>query len=210
MNRMIQPRGADTKTRVLDSARALLMEHGIADLTLKDVQERSGVSNGSIFHHFRSKDGILEELFVAERRAYLGAVGQAIVAFDGDPCDAFGAGAAAAVLFHAADPQRYLRLIAAFSNSEWLFRNAAIWARLIEEVEAPVVRWAMPHFASGALPVLPPGLFQSYMLGPAEQLTQVWVRRGMPGALADYAPLAAQFVSAGFRALRDGGAKSPA
>lgn len=207
---MAQTRSETTKSRVLDAARSLLMEHGISAVTVKDVQERSGVSNGSIFHHFGSKDGILEELFVAERRDYLGQVGGAIVAHQGDPCDAFGAGAAAAVLFHARDPQRYLRLIAAFSNSEWLFRNEQIWARLIREVEAPVVQWAMPHFQSGALPILPPALYQAYMLGPAEQLTQVWIRRGMPGALEDYAPIAARFVANGFRALRDAGVTAPA
>lgn len=206
---MAQKRSEVTKSLVLDAARALLMEQGISELTLKDVQERSGVSNGSIFHHFGTKDGILEELFVAERRAYLGSVGQAIVGFDGDPCDAFGAGAAAAVLFHARDPQRYLRLNAAFSNSEWLFRNERIWAGLIAEVEAPVLNWALPHFQSGALPVLPPGLFQSYMLGPAEQFTQIWIRRGTSGALEDYAPIAARFVAAGLRALRDAGCTTP-
>lgn len=207
---MAQLRSDVTKSLVLEAARALLMEQGISELTLKEVQERSGVSNGSIFHHFGSKDGILEELFVAERRAYLGSVGQAIIGYQGDPCDAFGAGAAAAVLFHARDPQRYMRLIAAFSNSEWLFRNERIWAGLIQEVEAPVLQWAMPHFQSGALPVLPPGLFQAYMLGPPEQLTQVWIRRGMPGALEDYAPVAARFVTGGFRALRDAGLSVPA
>lgn len=199
---MGQSRSQETKTRVLDAARAVLMEHGISELTMKDLQERSGVSNGSIFHHFGSKDGVLEELFVEERRSYLGSVGAAIMAHEGDPCDAFGAGAAAAVRFHARDPNRYLRLIAAFSNSEWLFRNERIWAALIEQVEAPVMRWAVPHFQSGALPPLPPALYQAYMLGPPEQLTQVWLRRGMPGALEDYAPLAARFVADGFRALR--------
>ncbi|MCE2842458.1 MAG: TetR/AcrR family transcriptional regulator [Novosphingobium sp.] len=206
---MVQSRSEDTKNRVLEAACALLMEQGISEMTMKDVQERSGVSNGSIFHHFGSKDGILEALFVAERRAYLGSVGAAIIAHEGDPCDAFGAGAAAAVLFHARDPRRYMRLIAAFSNSEWLFRNEAIWAGLVREVEAPVMQWALPHFQSGTLPMLPPGLFQSYMLGPPEQLTQVWVRRGMPGKLEDYAPIAAQFVSAGLRALREAGTVSP-
>ncbi|MFN9375596.1 MAG: TetR/AcrR family transcriptional regulator [Novosphingobium sp.] len=206
---MVQSRSEDTKNRVLEAACALLMEQGISEMTMKDVQERSGVSNGSIFHHFGSKDGILEALFVAERRAYLGSVGAAIIAHEGDPCDAFGAGAAAAVLFHARDPRRYMRLIAAFSYSDWLFRNEAIWAGLVREVEAPVMQWALPHFQSGTLPMLPPGLFQSYMLGPPEQLTQVWVRRGMPGKLEDYAPIAAQFVSAGLRALREAGTVSP-
>lgn len=206
---MVQSRSEETRNRVLDATRELLMEHGISELTMKDVQEKSGVSNGSIFHHFGSKDGIYEELFVEERRAYLGSVAEAILAHDGDPCDAFGAGAAAAVLFHARNPRRYLRLIAAFSNSEWLFRNEKIWERLIHEVEAPVVQWAMPHFQDGRLPILPPQLFQSYMLGPAELVTQFWIRRGMPGKLEEYAPLAATFVASGFRALRDSGLNSP-
>lgn len=206
---MMQTRSEQTRKRVLDATRELLMAHGISELTLKDVQEKSGVSNGSIFHHFGSKDGIIEAIFVEERRAYLTAVSDAVLGFDGDPCDAIGEGAAAAVRFHASDPKRYLRLISAFSNSEWLFRNEAIWEGLIREVEGPVVAWAMPHFQTGELPVLPPGLFQSYMLGPAELATQTWIRRGMPGKLEEYAPLAAKFVANGFRALRECGARTP-
>jgi len=206
---MVQSRSEKTKSRVLDATRELLMEHGISELTMKDVHEKSGVSNGSIFHHFGSKDGIIGALFVEERRAYLTSVSDAILGYQGDPCDALGEGAAAAVRFHARDPRRYLRLISAFSNSEWLFRNEEIWTDLVREVEAPVVQWAMPHFQAGRLPVLPPQLFQSYMLGPAELVTQSWIRRGMPGALGDYAPLAATFVASGFRGLLQSGAKSP-
>ena len=62
---MAQTRSEATKNRVLDAARDLLMEQGISELTMKDVQERSGVSNGSIFHHFGSKDGILEVSWTA-------------------------------------------------------------------------------------------------------------------------------------------------
>ncbi len=198
----MQTRSEETRDRVLEATRALLMERAISEVTMKDVQEGSGVSNGSIFHHFGSKDGIIEAIFVAERTAYLEYVAEAILGYEGDPCEAFGEGAAAAIRFHARDPQRYFRLIAAFSNSEWLFRNEAVWAELIAKVEAPVAAWAVPHFASGALPMLPPAFFQSAMLGPSEQLTQFWVRRGMPGKLEDYAPKVARFVAEGFRALR--------
>lgn len=199
---MVQARSKTTRDKVLEAASALVVEIGHENVSMKELVERSGVSNGSIFHHFGSKDGVLEAIFVRERSAYLGHVAQCILAHEGDPCDAMGEGARGAVLFQARDPQRHFRLIAQFSHSEWLAQNKAVWSELAVEIEQPVMQWAMPHLAAGRLPMLPPAMIQSFMLGPAELLCHQWRNGRIGGSLEELAPQAAQFVSAGLKHLR--------
>ncbi|WFL76232.1 TetR/AcrR family transcriptional regulator [Altererythrobacter arenosus] len=199
---MVQSRSEETRNRVLDATRELLMAHGFNELTMKHVQEKSGISNGSIFHHFGSKEGIVREIFIEERRLYLGAIADAIVHHEGDPCDAFAAGARRAVDYQLQDIERFMRLVADFSDSEWLRANKELWLDAANDIQRPVVEWAMPHFASGALPLLPPTVFQSLSLGPAEFITRSQRQGRIENALEHVDSLAAA-IGAGLKHLRD-------
>ncbi len=196
---MTQKRAEQTRQKVLDAATELALEHGFASVSIKEVQQRSGVSNGSIFHHFGSKDGIVRELFIAERRSYLGLVAQAIVTHEGEPVEALGEGSRAALRFHSQYPDRYRRLIVEFSDSDWLRANTELWRDLAAVMQQPVIEWAAPHFAAGRLPILPPAAFQAMILGPAELMSRQWLVGRLPGDPMDYADTVAEFVSSGLR-----------
>ena len=200
---MVQARSRTTRDRVLEAATDLVIEAGHQNVSMKELVERSGVSNGSIFHHFGSKDGVVEAIFVRERKDYLGHVAARILAHEGDPCDAMGEGAKAAIDHQARDPQRHFRLISQFSHSEWLSRNSGLWAELAVEIEKPVMVWAMPHLAEGRLPMLPPATIQSLMLGPAELVCHQWRAGRIGGKLEDQGPIVRDFVSGGLKTLRD-------
>lgn len=200
---MAQKRSTKTRAKVLEAATELILAHGHESVSLKDISDLSGVSNGSIFHHFGSKEGIIRALFVRERQSYLGTVADAILDFTGDPCDAIGEGARAAMRYHAAFPQEYDRLVAEFSESEWLRRNEDVWLEAASAIEQPVIEWAMPHFANGALPIMAPAAFQAMMLGPAEVATRSFRQGRFPGDLETQIEAVGEFVSLGMRALRD-------
>lgn len=58
---------------LLDHARALWVADGMAAVTIRALSERSGVSNGSIYHHFSSRNHLLAEVWAKEAsrfRAY--------------------------------------------------------------------------------------------------------------------------------------------
>lgn len=203
MRTMVQQRSQETREKVLEAAISLVLEKGHENVAMKDLVDASGVSNGSIFHHFGSKDGVLEEIFVRERRAYLGYVAECILAHKGDPCDAMGEGARGAVMFQARDPARHFRLATQFSHSDWASRHSATSQQLSAEIERPVMEWAIPHLAAGRLPMLQPATIQSLMLGSAELICNQWRHERISGPLEDQAPIAAEFVSAGLKFLRD-------
>ncbi|MXO49314.1 TetR family transcriptional regulator [Erythrobacter vulgaris] len=200
---MAQERSRRTREKVLEAARDLIVEHGHEQVSLKEICERSGVSNGSIFHHFGSKEGIVRELFAAERAAYLGVIRNAIMQYDGDPCDAFAAGTRAALHYQAKNPGSFGRLIAEFSDSEWLRRNVDLWLTVASEEESPVIAWAAEYFRSGALPRLPPAFYQAAMLGPTDLLSRAHRQGRLAGDIEELGDDLAEFVSAGLKSLRD-------
>ena len=58
------------RDQILDAARACFAEHGYAATTIEQIAARSGASNGSIYHHFGAKDGILAALYVSALASY--------------------------------------------------------------------------------------------------------------------------------------------
>jgi AcrR family transcriptional regulator len=52
--------GDDSRTRILDAARALFGEHGSGDVTMAEVAEQAGVSRATVFNHFGSKHALVE------------------------------------------------------------------------------------------------------------------------------------------------------
>jgi len=54
----------DTRTRILDAALACFLEAGYEQTTIARIRERSGVSNGTLFHRFPTKEAIADALYV--------------------------------------------------------------------------------------------------------------------------------------------------
>lgn len=60
-----------TERRILDAARELFAEQGYEKTTIQDIVNRLGdLSKGAIYHHFKSKDAILERLSDDDWAAY--------------------------------------------------------------------------------------------------------------------------------------------
>lgn len=54
--------GAPTRTRILDAAEALVIDHGYAATSVDDVIAASASSKGAFFHHFASKQALADAL----------------------------------------------------------------------------------------------------------------------------------------------------
>ncbi|HLM85671.1 MAG TPA: TetR/AcrR family transcriptional regulator [Solirubrobacteraceae bacterium] len=54
----------DTRSRILDAALACFIESGYEQTTITRIRERSGASNGALFHHFATKEAIADALYV--------------------------------------------------------------------------------------------------------------------------------------------------
>lgn len=52
-----------TKDKVLNAALELFIDHGYHGTSIKLIVEKSGVSTGSVYHHFSNKEDIIKELY---------------------------------------------------------------------------------------------------------------------------------------------------
>lgn len=64
----------------------MVAERGYDEVSVRDVAEALGISKGTILHHFRSKESLLEELHSEYMRRRLAEAGDFLAEFD-DPVD---------------------------------------------------------------------------------------------------------------------------
>lgn len=54
-----QMKSRETKRRIFRAAKTILQREGYEQLSIKNICEEAGVSNGSFYHHFKTKDDLL-------------------------------------------------------------------------------------------------------------------------------------------------------
>ena len=54
-----QKKSKETKARIFHAAKTILQKQGYDQLSIKNICDEAGVSNGSFFHHFKTKDDLL-------------------------------------------------------------------------------------------------------------------------------------------------------
>ncbi|MEU6350191.1 TetR/AcrR family transcriptional regulator [Streptomyces sp. NPDC047072] len=168
-----QHRGEITADRLLDAALQVYVTEGERGFTVKAVRDRSGISLGSLYHHFGSVDG----LFAALAERWLSRLlGEVVTALWQAP-DAE-AGVRAVV-------ETYLRFVrenrdaALFLHSSDADRHGMTRGRELRDTQearlSPVARWLEPRIASGELAPLSTALFESLVLGPVVGTARRWL-----------------------------------
>lgn len=59
-------KGAQTRARLLDSAKQIFEESGFLEARISDIADRAGLSHGSFYHYFDSKEQIFREVADAQ------------------------------------------------------------------------------------------------------------------------------------------------
>lgn len=62
--RVRQARSGPRRQEIIQAALSCFVEHGYADTTMKDIRLRSKASNGSIYHHFKSKEQLAAAVYL--------------------------------------------------------------------------------------------------------------------------------------------------
>lgn len=61
-----QLKSKETKERIFQAAKMILQKSGYENLSIKNICEEAGVSNGSFYHHFKTKDDLLSYYIEAQ------------------------------------------------------------------------------------------------------------------------------------------------
>ena len=54
-----QRKSQETREKIFQAAKKILQKKGYDELSIKNICEVAGVSNGSFYHHFKTKDDLL-------------------------------------------------------------------------------------------------------------------------------------------------------
>ncbi|MCX2680189.1 TetR/AcrR family transcriptional regulator [Galbibacter sp. EGI 63066] len=66
--------GKPTRKLILEQSRALVLEHGYAGTSIDQILERTGITKGAFFYHFKSKSALalaLIEEFIQEDKSHM-------------------------------------------------------------------------------------------------------------------------------------------
>lgn len=78
----------ETRSRILDAAEALFVEHGFDGTSMRGITSRAGVNLAAVNYHFGSKDALIQEVF---RRRLVELNRQRLARLDALEADAGGA-----------------------------------------------------------------------------------------------------------------------
>lgn len=65
---------AETRSRILEAAAAVMRERGLARATTKEISRRAGLSEGALYRHFASKEDLFLDVLREEMPSFVGAV----------------------------------------------------------------------------------------------------------------------------------------
>ncbi|MET8051934.1 TetR/AcrR family transcriptional regulator [Streptosporangium sp. NPDC005286] len=192
-----QRRGEETRERLLAAALDLYAEKGADGFTMTAVTATSGVSVGSLYHHFGSFDGLAAALYARCLSELLDAVIAALDAVpqgqEGGPRDGTEARAAAGVravvtgyLGFTREHRAAARFVHASAYADFLAAHADLIAAEREPRLTWILGWLRPYVEAGLVVGLPDELIEMLVVGPVAETARRWLA-GAPGIDLDEA-----------------------
>jgi TetR/AcrR family transcriptional regulator, fatty acid metabolism regulator protein len=181
---MAQAPPADKRRQILDAAVRVFARQGFHATRVSDIADEAGVAYGLVYHYFRSKDEVLNELFVERWSLLLAAIEEADRA-GSDPREKLGAVATFIFESYRHDPDLMKVIIVEVTRAansfgqthlEEIRRAYESIARIVAEgQERGVFRLDVdPLFASMAF------------YGAIEQLLSGWIFDTIPATDSDF------------------------
>jgi len=168
---MKHKRSEITRSRVLEAARKLFLDKGIAATSIAEICRVSGVSNGGLFHQFATKEDIAFAVYSQVRVEFWTGVIDAMVACE-DALDGVEA-AVRAAFRHQREEVGAANFMSDVAGSNWIsnYANAAEGDYLIMLKRG--LDWAMPHIAAGRLAPITPDVFIGLVAGAPSWLSRM-------------------------------------
>ncbi|WP_329124153.1 TetR/AcrR family transcriptional regulator [Streptomyces sp. NBC_01465] len=168
-----QQRGEETADRLLDAALRVYAESGEQGVTVSALTRASGVSLGSLYHHFGSVDGLMNALLLRWLGRLLADLGAAV-----ERSRTARTGIRALVRSYLAFVQEHPDA-AGLLHSSYADRLGMAQARALRDAQearlSPLAAWVQQHIDSGELAVLPVPLIEGLVMGPVVATARRWL-----------------------------------
>ncbi|WP_329206554.1 TetR/AcrR family transcriptional regulator [Streptomyces sp. NBC_00683] len=168
-----QQRGEETADRLLDAALQVYAESGEQGVTVSALTKASGVSLGSLYHHFGSVDGLMNALLLRWLGRLLAELAAAV-----ERSRAARTGIGALV-------RTYLTFIqehpdaARLLHSSYADRLGMAQARQLRDAQearlSPMTEWVRLHVETGEIAPLSVPLVEALVMGPVVATARRWL-----------------------------------
>ncbi|MEU8676935.1 TetR/AcrR family transcriptional regulator [Streptomyces sp. NPDC048560] len=168
-----QQRGAVTADLLLDAALRLYGAEGERGITVGAITKASGVSLGSLYHHFGSIDGLVAELM---HRWLSRLLGQLLVALQEARTTQGAIHGLVRAYLAFVEEHRDAALLLHSSTADQHTMTRAKEIRDTQEARLSAFgQWLQPRIESGELAPLPTPLIESLVLGPVVAVARRWL-----------------------------------
>lgn len=174
------------KKLIIETALSCFTEFGLDRTTMEDIRKRSAASTGSIYHHFKSKEQLAAEVYLEGIRRYQEGFLLAIE----DKADAR-EGIYAVVRNHLTwveDYPDWARFLLGQRRAEFMTETEGEFARINADFFGRVLLWFGTHIRAGTFRRLPADLYVTFLLGPCQEYTRMYLSghaRAKPAEIAD-------------------------
>ena len=163
----------NSKEKILTAALSCFTEHAIEGTSIEMIRDASGTSVGSIYHHFKNKQGVVAALFVQGIHEYHEDLYKQLQT--SKTAESGVRNIVTSYISWVAKNPEWARFV--LYSREKIYEETAI--KLIEdenrEINARFNEWFKVHFDSGAIQKLPMEIFFALVLGPAQLYARRWV-----------------------------------
>lgn len=162
-----------TRESLMTAALTVFDEQGFERATVASICRASGVSNGSFFHAFVSKEALGAALFLDALSSYHAALLAVLQIGPGAQ-----AGVQQLVSVHlnwVLNQRPQARLLFEQARADWLVHIRPQQRQTNEALRAGINAWRMPLVSAGHLVPLPDIVFFSQIIGPAQLLCRAWL-----------------------------------
>lgn len=162
-----------TRDQILDAALLLFTESGFTATSVSAVRQEAGVSNGSFFHAFSSKEELGAALYLRSLESYHAHIIQSL-----DTNAGAAEGIASIVRAHVA------WVVEESQQAQFLFGQAqTYWINAIREQQGQdnerfqkfIAAWAEPHIKGRRIVQLPAVIMGAQLIGPTQLVCRAWL-----------------------------------
>jgi AcrR family transcriptional regulator len=162
-----------TRKDLLEAGLKAFERTGYERATVATIRAIAGVSNGSFFHFFKSKEALAAALYLDALQSYHDAMARSV-----SERTSAAEGVANLVKAHlrwVTDHRAQARFLFEQSRSEWLEPVRDQQRAANASFKKSMHRWIEPRVEDGTLYALPPTMLIAQIIGPAQIFCRAWL-----------------------------------
>ena len=167
-----------TRLMLLDAAVTVFLEQGFAVASMDQIRQLAGVSNGSLYHHFPTKEKLVDALYAYTLRDFHSALLDAIPARASAQAGVKGL-IRAYTQWVVTHPER-AQLLHKLRRSGDMTDAGSERNTANAEAFAALAAWMQARVDAGEMRAMPFAVWMALVFSPAMSLTQQWVSQAKP------------------------------